>query len=341
MAKWPWSRYEGEAGDAVLPRLTYRPELDAIRGVAIALVVLQHFIFDKFGGIPVPGPLGVTLFFVLSGYLITSLLIAERSSTGGIELGRFYIRRIRRLLPALIVLIAVVAIICFPGNSLIALAYVTNWAVRFGIDMGALSHTWTLGIEEQFYLVWPIAFIVLSRWPRVLVAVLLAVILVSIVFRDQIGEVMHADALGAGAILAVSRRHLPRWLGIAGWLSIGALVSMTGYVPPWGWTVAAAGSLLIVGSGLVPTWRPLVWLGTISYGVYLWHYPVERLIGPIAARGSPVQALLVLITGIFISIGLAVISERWVERRFRVRRRTAAGEPIVDTAGAPIAPVAA
>jgi peptidoglycan/LPS O-acetylase OafA/YrhL len=301
------------------PRLAYRPELDAIRGAAIGLVLLQHFVFGA-ALMGASGALGVTLFFVLSGYLITGLLVAEREATGGISLGRFYRRRMRRLLPALVVTVGVLAVLGFPGDSTIALAYLSNWYVRIHGSMGSLTHTWTLGIEEQFYLVWPIAFLLLTRWPRVLIGVLLGTILASVAFRDVIGSVMHADALAGGTLLALWGGRFPRWVGVLGWLAIVALLFVPGDPHEPVWTVGAFAAVAIVGSGLAPSWRPLAWLGTISYGVYLWNYPVASAILD-HAGGVPAGVFLALMAiGVVLSVALAVVSERWVERRFRSQR---------------------
>jgi peptidoglycan/LPS O-acetylase OafA/YrhL len=310
------------------PKLLYRPELDAIRGVAIALVVLQHFVFtglgsDRMGAF---GAVGVTLFFVLSGYLITGLLIAERRETARINLSRFYRRRIARLLPALVALVAVLAVFRLPGDSRVALLYLTNWDLQFGGQMYYLVHTWTLAIEEQFYLVWPIAFIALTRWPRLLLAALVVIVLASIVFRAEIGGLMRADALGGGALLAISGRRLPSWLAPLGWIAIVALAFIPGDPADWLWTGAALGSVLVVGSAGALTWGPLVYLGTISYGLYLWNYPISRGLWTVATGGLPVVHAMLAIAGILLSIAIAVVSERWVERRFRARR-TSGDEP--------------
>ncbi len=166
----------------------HRPELDGLRGVAILIVLASH---TRLAGFAIEGGFaGVTLFFVLSGFLITSLLVAELGSHGRVDLRAFYIRRGLRLLPAMFALLAVVAVgyalnawpsppaprIASVPVSLVAVAaYVPNWAAM-AIPMGVLGHTWSLGVEEQFYLAWPIALLAGRRLlgPRGLALVALA-----------------------------------------------------------------------------------------------------------------------------------------------------------------------
>jgi peptidoglycan/LPS O-acetylase OafA/YrhL len=302
-------------------RLAYRPELDAIRGVAILLVLLQHYVFigalDRRMG--VPGMAGVTLFFVLSGYLITSLLIAEHSKTGRVNLRHFYERRVRRLAPALAVLVVVAALLGWPGSPLLAALYLGNWTDRLHVDMGFLTHTWTLGIEEQFYLVWPLVFMALVWWPKALVGVLVLAVAASIAFRAEIGNVMRADALGAGCLLALYGKRLPRWAGVLGWGSLLALCAVLGEPPDWIWTAAAVSSTLIVGAGRVPLLRSLVWLGGISYALYLWNYPIARIGNPVAIMLGPAGIVAWMFVGMGISLLVAWISTRWIEAPFRSR----------------------
>lgn len=162
-------------------RLGHRPVLDGLRGIAILLVILSHT------GVVPNGYVGVDLFFALSGFLITTLLYEERQRAGTISLRRFYERRARRLLPALGVLFVValiVDLICFPMTGwslgkkvLLSSAFVSNWVAASGhaSGLGALNPTWSLAMEEQFYLAWPLLLIVLLRFrvKPVIVAALL------------------------------------------------------------------------------------------------------------------------------------------------------------------------
>src|ERR1700759_4879627 len=160
------------------PHIAYRPGLDGLRAIAVAAVFLYHARIDWLPG----GYLGVDLFFVLSGYLITSLLLAEFRSSGRIALGAFWVRRARRLFPALLSLLPVVAgyarsfartdeLSAVRAQALAALAYVANWQAIFQHKSywelfaapSPLEHTWSLSIEEQFYVVWPLLVALLLR----------------------------------------------------------------------------------------------------------------------------------------------------------------------------------
>lgn len=295
-------------------RLTYRPELDAIRGIAVLLVLAQHF------GLMGVGPdhgragqVGVTLFFVLSGYLITGLLMAERAESGTVSLRRFYVRRMRRLFPALAFMVAVVWMAGLPGNPLIPLTYTSNVALQLGAGgLGAYVHTWTLAIEEQFYLIWPVAFLALIRRPRTIVPVLLVIVVGSWLAYPLTGQAQRADALLAGALLAIAKPRIPRWVGAAGWVGVIAAAVIPGRIDGWLIGFAVLGSVAVVGaSGM--SWRPIAWLGTISYGVYLWSYPISFLVQTSAPNAG-------MAVGIAVTIVMAAASERWVERRWRVRR---------------------
>jgi len=157
------------------PRFSYQPSLDGLRAIAIVLVMLLHAQAMASGAWPyfLGGYTGVDIFFVLSGFLITSLLVQEWRDTGRISLRKFYIRRALRLLPALCVLLLVlgVGVKLFGlylhvtlATLLAALFYVANWALAFDtLDMGALHHTWSLSVEEQFYILWPLMLIGMLR----------------------------------------------------------------------------------------------------------------------------------------------------------------------------------
>jgi peptidoglycan/LPS O-acetylase OafA/YrhL len=151
--------------------LGHVPELDGIRGIAVLMTVVAHSFFAVASG---GGVTGVALFFVLSGFLITTLLVQEWDRTGGISLRRFYARRILRLLPALWLVLVVYLVLAFVGFSPVALrdrlkaaffvaTYFGNWQNATGGNLAELSHTWSLAVEDQFYFLWPVALALLLR----------------------------------------------------------------------------------------------------------------------------------------------------------------------------------
>ena len=317
------------------PRLSHQGALDGLRGLAVAAVVLFHSGLRGFDG----GFLGVEAFFVLSGYLITTLLLEESRNSGTIRLGRFWARRARRLLPALLLLVVVVAayqalagtthaVPDLVGDGLSTLFYVANWhQIWTGAGYFAatgptspLQHTWSLAIEEQFYLVWPLVILALCRRARrrrdgesavlngVLViaatgTVLSAAAMAFLVGRDGINRVYfgtdtRASGILAGAVVAVvlchwraSRWRLPvRTTAVLG--TTGLILLLAGVIGVSGddlWLyrggfllVDLAVAALILGVSIVPrslpgralSLAPLRALGIISYGVYLWHFPL-------------------------------------------------------------------
>lgn len=271
-------------------RLGHRPGLDGLRGIAIGLVLLLHWWPDVFPG----GDTGVDLFFVLSGFLITRLLVEEAWTTGTIDLRDFYRRRFRRLMPASTALIACCALT--PGAIWVAL-YSANWARIGGVLRGGpLEHTWSLAIEEQFYLVWPVLVLGLVRLRRPWLAVSLlaglsAMRRLSLPSAEWLhavaGTDARADGLLIGCALAMSV-HL--WRNSTVGVPL-ALATVPGFVvvvmdgmplAGWGFTLTALGWAAVVRWGVdAEGWiaaRPLVVLGRLSYSLYLWHYPITWLI---------------------------------------------------------------
>lgn len=349
-------------------RLGHRKALDGIRGLAILLVMLCHI-----PSLPLQGGfIGVDLFFVLSGFLITTLLVEEWQETGRISLGAFYARRLLRLIPPLLVVLGVVllyselredkrALSAMQKSALMTLFYVGNWFMAFGAyPRKELTATWSLSVEEQYYLVWPLLLIFLLRWaPRgVIVGVLIHLIVITAANRiaihafnaspDRIffGTDTHADGLLAGSLagLLFSWGALPktpggqRALQIAALLSLGLLGVLTGI----GWHADAhmvrtgylglnlAAMLLILALVGTPTgllhrlfeFAPLAWLGRISYGVYLWHMVTFWLVS-----GKMPWAALIGLT-----IAIAALSYYVLERpilKFKTRFEKAnAGPPV-------------
>ena len=342
------------------------PALDGVRGAAVAVVLLFH------AGHLTGGWLGVDLFFVLSGFLITALLLEERATRGAISLPGFWARRARRLLPALMLVLLGVGLYALiwaapreldqiRTDGLATLGYVANWhQIAQGHSYwelfrapSPLQHTWSLAIEEQFYLVWPLVVVGVLAWRRSTRAVLVtSVVGVAASFvtmlvlyrpggdpqRVYLGTDTRASSILIGAALAAvvagrgwpARRGVRALLEILGLLGLGVLawawLSVSGGTPAvyQGLLLgcSAAGALLIAAAahpreGLVAralSFRPLRALGVISYGVYLWHWPVYLVVDR-ARTGLEGWAL----TGlrVAITLGIAAISYRLLEAPIR------------------------
>ena len=271
------------------PNLEYRPDLDGLRAVAVGLVILSHAQLPfAFNG----GDVGVTAFFVLSGWLITGLLLHERERTGGIDLRAFYGRRVRRLGPALVLVLVFVLAIDLIGHwPSIALSigsslfYFSNWVQATGTSVGLLGHTWSLSIEEQFYLLWPTVLILLgARRAGIIAAVL--VVLVTLIRIPATGPfeyfstITRGDAVLVGCVLAIARVRLPAWSGAAGIAAI-LILAFLDLPHDIGITLVIVAAAAVVCSG----WRPLGALapmGKRAYGLYLWNWPLAILLGPLS-----------------------------------------------------------
>lgn len=335
-------------------RLGQRPVLDGVRGLAVLLVVLHHTTT-----IAPRGYAGVDLFFVLSGFLITSLLEEEYKRHHRIAFGRFYLRRLLRLGPALGVLLLALAVwvLNFPtsyaaGPTAHALLptflYFSNWTGAVGVDSGMLGHTWSLGIEEQYYLVWPVLVWCALRAggrPRALLVCavgIAAAVLARYLFvlhgtgLNQIynGFETRWDSLLLGSALSLllharSVRVLP-WLALLAPVSLASLVfvavsSGDMIVGVGGPALAAAVLIATLVTVRVPLLtrlfesRGMTAMGRISYGVYLWHYPVAVMLQHGFGLG---RGWMLLAGDLVITVTLASASYRWVEapfRRLRVR----------------------
>jgi peptidoglycan/LPS O-acetylase OafA/YrhL len=341
------------------------------------MVIAYHASLPFTGG----GFLGVDGFFVLSGFLITALLVQEWNHTSGIELRAFYIRRLLRLMPALLALLvvgSVATLVLLPGESGAgnwrgigySLTYMSNWAAAVmakshdwaGI-LGWFNHTWSLAIEEQFYLLWPpLLMLLLKRRGNATVLVVISsliaasVLLRLILFalgassiRLYVGLDTRADALLIGCLLAliVSRYAILSQPGLARFSRIGvvgaSLLIFTlfagehtdlSFFHIGGFTVVAlAFAALILHLVISPegrlarllSFRPFVRVGAISYGLYLWHVPVFAVI-PLDERGWghwEAQLLRIAVTFFF-----AIVSYRYLERPIlRLKKRLSTRMP--------------
>jgi peptidoglycan/LPS O-acetylase OafA/YrhL len=351
--------------------LGYQPALDGLRAVSIVAVLAHHSHW-------LPGGyLGVDVFFALSGFLITALLTEEFVRTGTITLRLFYARRALRLLPALLVLVVVCAgslLATVPAEygplvlhaAAAVLFYVANWAWVIDLPLGVLSHTWSLGVEEQFYLLWPCALLVMLRVssPRRLFAMTLVLAGAGAAWRHalvqagarfehiQRGLDAHGDALLIGCALSLGltaglrlpgRSSFAALLGVCG--LAGALVFSTfpgSYLSyPVSSLAAVAVSLIIahvVSAPDSPLTRllavaPLVTIGRISYGVYLWHFPVFYFFGLVTLPGTaPTASWMLAAAAWAVSFGAAGLSYAIVERPALALKRTL--QPLV----VPLAP---
>jgi peptidoglycan/LPS O-acetylase OafA/YrhL len=349
-------------------RLPYLPGIDALRAIAVLAVFLYH---AGVGWMP-GGFLGVDVFFVISGYLITSLLLSERRRTGRVRLGQFWLRRARRLLPAVGVLIAVTMIVAaivepdrlteLRADAISSLAYAANWHFIFAHQSyfdqfqrpSLFRHLWSLSVEEQFYLFWPIVFAAgMSLFGRkrlalgVLAGAAASLVLMWILFdpndasRVYYGTDTHAAGLLIGVALALVwapwqlRRAKPgRWCGPAldaigvvglGYLALSFLrvhdYDLALYHGGYLWIALASATAIAVFAhpsarlgGLLAR-PPLIWLGLRSYSFYLWHWPVLALTRPGLDVSLPRGVLIPL--QLLVVLALADLSYRFVELPFR------------------------
>jgi peptidoglycan/LPS O-acetylase OafA/YrhL len=376
--------------------LRHNPALDGLRGLAVVGVIAFH------AGLVTGGYLGVDLFFVLSGFLITSLLLLEHRRSGTIDLAAFWIRRARRLLPAVIVVVAVAAVVTlfaraheradFGPDAIGTLLYVANWrSIQAGgywsqfAGSSLLDHTWSLAIEEQFYLVWPIvATVVLggrkaagdadpdARSRRLLLVAIIGAIASSALMivqslagqlhdRLYLGTDTRAASVLLGASLAcvATRTTRPtvlapgprRAVEAAGWMGFAAL-AVAWVLLDGSSSFLYRGGLLLCGIAATAviacvttvddgrlarslSWRPFVALGLVSYGLYLWHWPIFVWVNEerVGVSGAALLALRLALTGV-----MALLSYRYIE--MPVRRGAFAARPALAAGVAMVAVLA-
>ncbi|HMJ81180.1 MAG TPA: acyltransferase family protein, partial [Candidatus Dormibacteraeota bacterium] len=348
------------ATDRSLPA-AFRPDLEGLRGLAVLLVLLFHADVPGLGG----GFVGVDVFFVLSGFLITGLLLREREGSGRIDLGAFYARRARRILPAAAVVIVATLAACWVILAPLDLPRVAGDAAAAALSVGnirfaagamdyfaadnapsPLLHYWSLGVEEQFYLLWPVLLIVATRLPRprlgaalALLAVVAASYAAAWYLTDQAEPwafyslPTRAWQLALGGLLAVTvawQARLPaRLVVVAGWLGLTcilvAAVTLDATITPYPGLAAllpTLGTVALILAGtqrwspaMVLAERPMRWLGRISYSLYLVHWPVLVLPAALLLPGDELSlpARLAL-AGLAVALGAACY--RWVEAPF-------------------------
>jgi peptidoglycan/LPS O-acetylase OafA/YrhL len=353
-----------EAGTAPEDR-GFRPDVQGLRAVAVALAVLFHAHVPGLGG----GYVGVDVFFVISGFVITGVLLRERASTGSTSILHFYSRRARRIIPAatLVIVASVVAAYVFLGPlSGNQTAGDGRWASVFLINFhfadsgtnylssqlppSVLQNFWSLAVEEQFYLVYPVLFLLVAglSW-RLPLRGRLGLVLGAAVIASFVASVVETSSnpnaayflpyprvweLALGGLVAVgatSLRRVPSWTAATlSWLGLGSIVlaaclfsSATAY-PGWVVALPVVGAALVIAAGTTqPAYgvetllrlRPFQWIGLISYSLYLWHWPLLT----IAAQHAGTDNLSVMdsLGWVAVSLGLAIVTYLLVENPIR------------------------
>lgn len=342
----------------------FRPDIEGLRAVAVILVIAYHSGLPFLSG----GYVGVDVFFVISGFLITGLLVRELESTGTITLGTFYLRRARRLLPAAALTllgVGVLTVAALPLIRWVSVARDIRWSALYAVNWrfasqatdylaaeeaaSPVQHFWSLAVEEQFYLVWPLLLLALglaaTRWaaPRrpILMLGLLAVGLPSFVWSVQLTATEPARAffvsttraweLAVGGALAVGAPLLARlpyvvsaalaWVGLGGVVLAGVVLGPTTLFPGWSALLPVMSAAALIASGTagkaglparILSARPSRFVGSMSYSLYLWHWPLlvtaRAAWGPIGPwSGLGVSAVAIL---------PAWLAYRFVERRW-------------------------
>ena len=353
----------------------YLPSIDSLRALAVLAVIIYHVDVNYLPG----GFLGVDLFFVLSGYLISSLIIKEYRKTGSLNLYNFYIRRARRLLPAVYFMITVGLVVMVLFNEVLlrkshldaifGYIYSSNWwyifhKLDYFDSFGAQSpfkHLWSLAIEEQFYMIFPLLFLLVNRKKKSkdgtyklnknFLYVVLGLILVSLIAhillfdinnisRIYFGTDTRAFSLLVGVVGAIlypmERLHAKvtpqqnMLYSVVSLVSIATLITVMIYTSEYNtWLyrggfllVAILGLIVIISSGKQHTlmsrllsFKPVVFIGKISYSLYLWHFPVLVLTTPVSEIGNP--NIIFVVLRIILTFVLATASYVFVETPIR------------------------
>ncbi len=339
--------------------MKYRSEIDGLRALAVIPVILFHAKFDLFSG----GFIGVDIFFVISGYLITSI-IQQEIKNNTFSIIHFYERRIRRILPALFF----VSLICIPfawlwlfpdeyksfSKSLVAVnLFASN--ILFWSESGYFSpaseltpllHTWSLAVEEQFYMFFPLILLLFRKTRESTLLILLITIAVLSLMLSEYSSIHYPDAnfyllptriweLGAGAILAIS---LPHWKQVKP--AIAQLLSLLGIsmviasifffdetiaIPSSFGLIPVIGTLLIIAyaapqniTGKILSWKPMVSIGLISYSAYLWHQPLFAFARIRSLNALSTETYLTLSAAALV---LAYLTWRFIEAPFRKKNK--------------------
>ena len=353
----------------------YLPSIDSLRALAVLAVIIYHVDVNYLPG----GFLGVDLFFVLSGYLISSLIIKEYKKTGSVNLYNFYIRRARRLLPAVYFMITIGLVVMVLFNEVLlrkshldaifGYIYSSNWwyifhKLDYFDSFGAQSpfkHLWSLAIEEQFYMIFPLLFLLVNRKKKSkdgtyklnknFLYVVLGLILVSLIAhillfdinnisRIYFGTDTRAFSLLVGVVGAIlypmERLHAKvtpqqnMLYSVVSLVSIATLITVMIYTSEYNTLLYRGGFLLVAILGLIViissgkqhtlmsrllSFKPVVFIGKISYSLYLWHFPVLVLTTPVSEIGNP--NIIFVILRVILTFILATASYVFVETPIR------------------------
>jgi len=367
------SRQAPHAEDGAAPAISdrgYQPEVQGIRALAVGLVLFYHFWPARLTG----GFVGVDVFFVVSGFLISSHIYREAAGTGGVKIGRFWARRVRRLLPLslLVLLVSLFASLALLPKTVwsttfrqiaASALYTQNWVLAGdAVDYSAadnaatlVQHYWSLSVEEQFYLVWPIIFVgavgislairrrlsagALPRRGYIAILVSLVTLFTASLAYSVIAT--NADSarayfvtptrvweFAAGSLVALTflgRQYAGRWSSLLAWAGLATIVlssfrfSSTTPFPGWLALFPVVGACILLAapggySAGAPRWwltrRPITFLGDISYGIYLWHWPVIVFARNVLPDEPNLVVKLILVA---FTIGLATASKRYIE----------------------------
>jgi peptidoglycan/LPS O-acetylase OafA/YrhL len=349
----------GDLGDGTIS--SRNPALDGLRALAVLLVLAVHSHLPELPG----GFLGVDLFFVLSGFLITGLLVEEQDRTGHVDVWRFYARRALRLTPPLLCLLVAylaVAPSAWPdmplsehlGSAALAGFYLSDYTFAFANIPQYLAHTWSLAVEEHYYLIWPLALIWMTRRltrQKIIVGMAIFYAMATIwrylnmaYFLLDLTPVhfrfdTHLTGLVLGSLLALSGASIRTRTSADAIAAVSLAVIVFGtvtwvlqepYYLLWGQQpteFAAAGLILALSSSTGLAWRafsfaPAAYVGQISYAIYLWHYPLARYL-----RDDTEPHLTFAIVVAF-SIPMAMLSWHLMEKPLSVFRHRI-GKPVV------------
>lgn len=333
------------------------PSLDGIRAMSVIVVLAGHVCNST--GAPASlvfmeryANFGVRVFFVLSGFLITSLLVRERERTGGVDLRGFYARRAFRIFPAAYVFIAISTMVAWPSlrgtDVLIASAYMSNYHTH---RPWILGHLWSLAVEEQFYLLWPIA---VALWWRRRAEILIGVVIASPLIRAGLVLSGHAigqyswfpavaDSLATGCLFAIIRPRLEqharaissRWFLVVPGVTIALVqlgrLSSTGYqvlVLP----VVHAGIALTIEHVIrrpyaILNLAPVAWIGRLSYSMYLWQQPLLAPSSPEWWARYPVNLGIAMAFAVASYYAIEIPVLRWAQDRRSARRLSGDAAP--------------